>query len=120
MLCTGIDIIEIDRVERAVHRWGERFLHRIYTPAELQLSRRPPALAARFAGKEAVMKALGTGNKGVGWREIEILAAPSGQPVVRLNGRAREKARTLKLRELAISLSHCKEYALASVAGDRE
>ncbi len=121
MLCAGIDIIEINRIERAVHRWGERFLRRIYTPAELQLSRRhSPALAVRFAGKEAVMKALGTGNKGVGWREIEILASPSGQPVVRLNGRAREKARRLKLNELAISLSHCKEYALASVTGDKE
>jgi holo-[acyl-carrier protein] synthase len=69
----------------------------------------------RFAGKEAVMKALGTGAKGVSWREIEILALPTGEPVVRLHGNAEDRAKTLGLGELAISLSHSREYAVAVV-----
>jgi holo-[acyl-carrier protein] synthase len=73
----GIDIIEIDRIERAIARWGEQFLHRVYTDSELRLSRKKPSsLAARFAGKEAVIKALGTQTKGIGWRDIEILSDP--------------------------------------------
>ncbi len=119
MHCIGIDIIEITRIERAMSRWGERFLHRIYTEPELRLCRqKPPSLAIRFAGKEAVMKALGTGIKGISWREIEILAEPSGKPLVHLSGKAQDKADDLGLDTLDISLSHSKEYAVAFVVGE--
>ena len=114
----GVDIIEIARIERAIARWGERFLRRVYTEAELSLYRnRVPALAVRFAAKEAVMKTLGTGIKGTGWREIETLSNPQGKPWVRLQGRAQRRAQKLGLEELDISLSHSREYALASVVG---
>ena len=84
----GVDIVEIDRIEKAIACWGEQFLHRVYTDSELKLYRQESSsLAARFAGKEAVMKALGTGAKGVGWREIEILPEPSGKPLVHLYGK---------------------------------
>ncbi len=116
----GLDIIEIARIEAAVERWGERFLRRIYTEEELHISRnRAPALAVRFAAKEAVMKALGTGTKGVGWREIEVLSNDNGKPSVYLNGRAQKKAEELGLGELAISLSHSRDYAIASIIGGR-
>ncbi len=119
MQCTGIDIVEIGRIKEAIERWGERFLHRIYTESELTICRdKPHRLAARFAGKEAVMKALGTGVRGVGWTEIEILSEPSGKPVVRLSGNARQKAQSMALSELAISLSDSQEYAIASVIGE--
>ena len=113
---TGIDIIEIERVKSVITRWGERFLRRIYTDPELRLSgRKPQSLAVSFACKEAVMKLLGTGRRGVSWREIETLAQPSGQPVVNLYGRARHRADEMMLKEIAVSLSHSKEYAVASV-----
>ena len=121
MHCIGIDIIETARVKRAIERWGPRFLHRIYTEAEIRLYReKPESLAARFAGKEAVMKALGTGIKGISWKEIEILAELSGKPLVRLYGKASNKAKGLGLNNLAISLSHSKEYAVAFVVGESE
>lgn len=112
----GVDIIEIARIEKALARWGERFLERVYTAAERELfHHRPAELAARFAAKEAVMKALGTGARGVAWREIEVLWARGGRPVVHLHGRAEARAQKLGLQELSLSLSHCREYALASV-----
>ena len=115
----GIDIIEIARIERAINRWGESFLQRVYTEPELRLCRKKPSpLATRFAGKEAVMKALGTGTKGISWREIEILAEPSGKPSVHLHGKAQDKADGLGLDKLAISLSDSKEYAIAFVVGE--
>ena len=103
----------------AIKRWGESFLHRIYTEPELRLcGDKPPSFAVRFAGKEAVMKALGTGIKGISWREIEILAEPSGKPLVYLYGKAQDKADDLGLDRLAISLSHSREYAVAFVVGE--
>ena len=115
---TGIDIIEISRIKRAIARWGERFLRRVYTDAELRLcSKSPQALAARFACKEAVMKLLGTGRKGVSWREIETLSHQSGKPLVNLYGRAKSEASKLGVKEIAVSLSHSKEYAIASAFG---
>ena len=111
----GIDIVETDRIESAIRQWDKHFLNRIYTEAELKLCQgRIPSLAARFAGKEAVMKALGTGAKGIGWQEIEILADTQGKPLVQLHGKAREKARELNLSELCISLSDAKQYAVAA------
>ena len=115
----GIDLIEIARIQRTVDRWGEVFLHRIYTESELQLCQnRPSRLATRFAGKEAVMKVLGTGTIGISWREIEILAEPSGKPVVNLYGKAKKQAEDLGLDELPISLSDSKEYAIAFAVGE--
>jgi len=115
----GVDIIEIDRIEKAIARWGDRFLNRIYTDAELELCRKKPsALAARFAGKEAVMKLLGTGIKGVCWKDIETLSHPSGKPLVNLYGGAQAEAERLGLKGIAISLSHSREYAIAMVTGE--
>ena len=80
MLSVGVDIVELDRVESVLKRWGQRFLDRIFTPNEQAFSRRRiPQLAARFAAKEAVMKALGTGIRGVGWRDVEVTRR-RGQP----------------------------------------
>jgi len=119
MCYVGTDIIEIARIEEAINRWGERFLHRIFTDSELSISRRKPqSLAARFAGKESVIKVLGTANKGISWREIEILSDPTGKPSVSLSGRAQVQAASLRLSNLAISLSHSREYAVAIVIGE--
>ena len=115
----GIDIIEIARIEKAISRWGEGFLHRVYTDPELKLYHdKPASLATRFAGKEAVIKALGPQIKGISWRQIEILSDPGGKPSVRLYGEAQNRANSLGLDKLAISLSHSKEYAIAFAAGE--
>ena len=114
----GVDIVEIERIQRSVTRYGERFLSRVYTDAELELCRNHvPELAVRFAGKEAVMKALGTGRRGVSWREIEILRNKRNAPLVYLHGRARTRAQKLGITDVAISLSHSRDYAIASVIG---
>jgi holo-[acyl-carrier protein] synthase len=120
-LSVGVDIIELDRIRRAVERHGERFLARIYTPEEIaRYGDYLPELAARFAAKEAISKALGVGLNhisahGIGWREAEVLPDPLGKPVVRLSGRARDLAAEQGLREWAISLSHGRDYAVAFV-----
>jgi holo-[acyl-carrier protein] synthase len=120
-LSTGVDLIELDRIGEAIRRHGERFLARIYTPDELARYRhRLPELAARFAAKEAVAKALGVGMShisplGIGWQEVEVLPDPLGKPLVRLSGRARRLADELDLRQWAMSLSHSREYAIAFV-----
>ncbi len=119
MQCIGVDIIEIGRIQEAVRHWEKRFLHRIYTERELELYQdNIDSLAARFAAKEAVMKALGTGGKGMGWHDVEILSNAQGAPVVHLYGRAQNQARRMSLKGIAISLSHCREYAIASVIGE--
>jgi holo-[acyl-carrier protein] synthase len=90
----------------------------VYTDAELERYRdKPSSLAARFACKEAAMKLLGTGRNGVRWREIETLSHPSGKPLINLYGGALSQANKLGIKEIAVSLSHSKEYAIASVAG---
>ncbi len=115
MAYLGVDLIEIDRIEGALERWGDKFLHRVYTPREIQYySRKASVLAVRFAGKEAVMKVLGTGTRGVGWKEIEILHLESGKPVVHLHGRALKKAREMGIAEIEISMSHSRMNALAT------
>jgi len=117
----GIDIIEIARINQAITRWGDSFLHRVYTDSELERYReKPSSLAARFACKEAVMKLLGTGKNGIRWRDIETLSYPGGKPLVNLYGGAQSKASELGLKEIAVSLSHSREYAVASVAGIAE
>ena len=120
-LSVGVDIVELDRVRRAVDRHGERFLARIYTPEEIARYRgRPSELAARLAAKEAVSKALGVGLNhlsvhGIQWRDVEVLPDPLGKPIVVLSGRARALADEQGLREWAISLSHGRDYAVAFV-----
>ena len=120
-LSTGVDIIELDRIGRALERYGARFLARLYTPEEIARYReRLPELAARFAAKEAVSKALGVGINhmsahGIGWREVEVLPDPLGKPVLNLTGRARQLAQEQGLSQWAISLSHGRDYAVAFV-----
>jgi holo-[acyl-carrier protein] synthase len=119
MLSVGVDLIETERIARALERWGDRFLEHVYTPAELDYCRRHvPELAVRFAAKEAVSKALGTGLRGVRWREMEVLPDARGKPRVRLHGRAKRRAEELGLEEFAISLSHSRRYAIAFVVAD--
>ena len=123
----GVDIVDLDRIEQAITRWGTRFLQRVWTPRELSdASGRIPSLAARFAAKEETAKALGSGLRGfgaertsgtlaVGWHEIEVVLAPSGQPSLRLHGRAAARAAELGWQETALSLSHARHVAIASV-----
>ncbi len=115
-LSVGVDIIEISRVGAAIQRWEQRFLERIYTPAEIAYCRgHVPELAARFAAKEAVSKALGTGIFGLSWTEIEVQADSRGKPLVKLHGRAADRAEALGLGDFALSLSHSNDNAVAFV-----
>lgn len=116
----GVDIIEIDRIKRAISRWQDSFLNRIYTRAELECNHNVSSLAARFAAKEAVMKALGTGTRGVGWKDIEIVTNGDGEPLIRLYGRALKKSAELGLARFEVSLSHSRKYAVAFVMGHVE
>jgi len=117
----GVDIIETDRVRAALERFGERFQQRVYTAVEVAFCRgRVHELAARFAAKEAVMKALGTGARGVAWREIEVLPNRRGKPLVYLYGRARERAERIGLGGLDVSMSHSRQYAVAFAVGQSE
>jgi holo-[acyl-carrier protein] synthase len=118
-ISVGTDIIEIYRIEQAVLNWQDSFLRRIYTKAELQsCHNRASSLAACFAAKEAVMKALGTGTRGISWQDIEILPNTQGTPVVQLHIRARNKAKENGITRFSVTLSHCREYAIAVVIGD--
>jgi holo-[acyl-carrier protein] synthase len=114
----GVDIIEILRIKKASASWGERFLKRIYTNRELDLCQgKMESLAARFAGKEAVMKALRGPLTASTWKEIEILSGTEGEPVVILHGQALEAANRLGLSGFSISLSHSRDNAVALVIG---
>ena len=114
----GTDIIEIVRIRQTIERWGERFLKRVYTvPEQRMYDNHAHSLAACFAGKEAVMKVLGTGARGVAWREIEILHHRSGKPFITLHSRAKKQAESMGIREIDISLSHSREYATATAIG---
>jgi holo-[acyl-carrier protein] synthase len=113
-LKTGVDLIEIARIREVARRHGRRYLDRIYTPAELaQSHQRPEYLAGRFAAKEAVAKALGSGIGDVGWKEIEILGDDDDAPVLTLTGEARRRAEDLGLSTWSVSISHSMEQALA-------
>jgi holo-[acyl-carrier protein] synthase len=120
-LATGVDMVVITRVQQILTRYDDRFLRRVYTQAEITFSRgRPAELAARFAAKEAVSKALGVGMRlmspaGIGWLDVETLNYRSGQPYVVLHGRARELADGLGLDSWSISLSHDGDMAVAFV-----
>ena len=120
-LSSGVDIIEISRIRRVLDRYPQRFLHRVYTDGEIAYCRgRAPNLAARFAAKEATMKALGTGIRGVAWKDIEITRRESGAPGVLLHGRAKLRAQRLGVLDISLSLSHSREYAVAFVVLQRE
>jgi holo-[acyl-carrier protein] synthase len=123
----GIDMVEVDRIARAIARYGDRFLLRIFTAAELDRYRdRPASLAARWAAKEAAAKLLGVGVRGlsagdqseaIGWTDVEILADARGRPTIALSGQAARRAAQLQIRSLTVSLSHTGQLAAASVVG---
>ena len=114
MIRSGVDILEVDRVDRAILRHGDRFFERFFTSQELIDCRgHTPALAARLAAKEAVAKALGTGIGVVGWKDIEIVSGPRRQPMLELHGEARRVAEAMGLRQWTISLSDTHEHAVA-------
>jgi holo-[acyl-carrier protein] synthase len=111
---SGSDILEVDRVDRAILRHGQRFFERFFTSQELIDCRgHTPALAARLAGKEAVAKALGTGIGRVGWKDIEIVSGPRREPVLRLHGEAKREAEAKGLSHWSVSLSDTHEHAIA-------
>lgn len=126
MVTIGIDIIEVKRIEQATSRWGERFLRRVFTPDEIgYCAGRTPSLAARWAAKEAVSKALGTGWAAqaphpagwIDWTEVEVVRQPSGEPGLRLHGKAAARAAALGVVGWRLSLSHTDDYAVAMVLG---
>lgn len=130
MLYTGIDIIELERIEHVIKRHGERFLDRVFTEAERELcGGRIGSLAARFAAKEAIAKLLGVGLRGLGagdrgssalgFREIEIRRDAAGRPTVALHGRAAARAAELNLGPISLSLSHTRLYAVASAVAQQ-
>ena len=121
----GVDLCEVDRIEAAIARHGERFLSRIYTDAERAYCDSKPnrmeRLAGRFAAKEAAMKALGTGwRRGVAWREFEVARAASGQPIIALHGVAAEIALQAGVTRALVSISHIKSMAVAQVVMEGE
>ena len=114
----GIDLIDVRRIAAVLARHGDRFLERVYTPRERDYcGHRLNEFAARFAGKEATMKALGTGLRGIAWKEIEILGNARGKPVLLLHGRARARAARLGIAAFDISLTHEGDLAAAMVVG---
>jgi len=116
----GIDIINIERIRKALKKHGRRFAKRVLTETEDAYVRdRPENFAGRWAAKEAVSKVLGLGVRGVGWKEIEIVRLPTGQPTVRLHDRARRRADQLGMERVAVSISHEREYAVAIAFGIR-
>jgi len=117
---TGIDIAEVPRIRQAIERFGQRFLNRIYTEGEIRYceskANRVERYAARFAAKEAAMKALGTGwNHGVRWRDCEVARQPGQRPTIVFHGKAGEFAAKLGAKNIALSLSHTEEQAIAQV-----
>ena len=115
-LHSGIDIIEIDRIQNVLIKHPERFLRKIFTEYEINYCRgRATQLAARFASKEAAMKALGTGIRGVGWREVEVQRLRSGKPYIILHGRAKKRAESMGIKKIELSISHSKNLATAMV-----
>jgi len=116
----GIDIIKIDRIRAAIEKFGARFSGRVLTSAENRYVRgRPETFAGRWAAKEAVSKVLGLGVRGIGWRDIEIERLPTGQPAVRLHGRAASRAEQLGMARIAVSITHEADYAVAIAFGVR-
>jgi holo-[acyl-carrier protein] synthase len=117
---SGIDLVEIGRIQQSLERYGQRFLNRVYTSAEqaycLRKRKAAESLAARFAAKEAGAKALGTGiSRGVNWLEIEVTREPGGRPTLRFHGRAAEIAARLGVVHTALSITHTSDLSMANV-----
>ncbi len=116
----GIDIIKVERIKAAIERFGERFSNRVLTPTERRYVRgRPETFAGRWAAKEAVSKVLGLGVRGIGWKDIEVERLPTGQPAIRLHGRAAQRAEQLGMGRIALSITHESDYAVAVAFGVR-
>ncbi len=116
----GVDIIRVSRIRETLERFGQRFALRVLTPAEAAYVRtNAERFAGRWAAKEAVSKVLGLGVRGVGWRDIEVVRLPTGQPAVRLSGRARSRAEQLGMGRISLSITHEREYAVAVASGLR-
>ncbi len=120
ILGTGIDLAEVPRIREAIERYGPRFVERIYTPLEIAYVERKAnkyeRFAARFAAKEAGMKAIGTGwRKGVRWQDFEVVNLPGGRPTLRLHGVAAEVAAKLGVQRIQLSLTHTAEQGMAFV-----
>ena len=110
----GIDIIEVDRVRKVYQHHGDRFLKRVFTEAEvLQCRGKANRLAGRFAAKEAISKALGTGLHGVAWREMEVVQLRSGRPTVTLHGNAKRRAQLLGISAFDVSIADLKDFSIA-------
>ena len=122
VLGLGTDLIEIERVQQSIDRFGDRFLQRVYTEGEIAFCLRKQrhsaeSFAARFAAKEAGAKALGTGiSRGVSWKEIEVTREPGERPKLRFSGRAAERAHAMGVRNVQLSLTHSREVAMAVVS----
>jgi holo-[acyl-carrier protein] synthase len=117
---SGIDVVEIVRIQHSMNRFGQRFLDRVYRSGEqaycLRKKNSAESFAARFAAKEAAAKALGTGiSHGVNWLEIEVVREPSGRPTLRFHGRAEQIAQQLGVIRASLSLTHTEQLAVASV-----
>jgi|SRR5581483_3902136 len=117
---TGIDIAEVPRIAESIERFGDRFIHRVFTEGEIQYcdskANSSERYAARFAAKEAAMKALGTGwNHGVRWRDVEVVRKPGTRPTIQFHGKAAEFAARLKTKNVSLSISHTRDQAIASV-----
>jgi holo-[acyl-carrier protein] synthase len=117
---TGIDLAEVDRIRQSIERYGERFLKRVYTPGEIAYVERKAnkfeRYAARFAAKEAGMKAIGTGwRRGVTWQDFEVANLPSGRPTLRLTGVAAQVAERMGVKRISLSLTHTTQNGMAFV-----
>ena len=116
----GVDIAEVPRVQAAIERYGDRFLKRLFTEAEIRYceskANKYERFAARFAAKEAALKAIGTGwKRGVAWLDVEVVKLPSGKPTLAFRGKAAEFAQRLGVRNASISLTHTEQVAYAQV-----
>ncbi len=116
MINVGIDIIERERIQNVKIRYPKRILKKIFTQNEINYYRdRSPQLAARFAAKEAMMKALGTGIRGVGWKDVEVIRNRGQAPQIKLSGRGKKVGESIGLKNTSLSISHSKDYAVACV-----
>ncbi len=121
----GIDLVMTSRIEEALQRWGERFREKVFTPGEVQYcgqKRNPaPSFAARFAAKEAFVKALGIGiRRGVHWKDVEVRRGPLGKPVLQLHGRAQELCRIENIQGVFLSLTHDRTFSSAMVVLEKK
>lgn len=123
VLGLGTDLIEIERIQQSLDRFGERFMRKVFTAGEIAYCQRKKhaaeSFAARFAAKEAAAKALGTGiSRGISWKEIEVRREPGERPTLHLSGRAAERADAMGARNFQLSLTHSRDIAMAVVIAE--